>query len=407
MAMDFPIFELGELCDVSIGRTPPRNEFKWFNQDAQSFKWVSIRDMGNCDKYLYKTSETITVEGQREFNIPIVPCNTVILSFKLTIGRVAITGSENMLTNEAIAQLPIKNERVLNKEYLYYYLKNFNYDTLGNTSSIATAVNSKTIKKLPVVVPPYEKQLEIVSILSSLDDKIENNRRINDNLEQHAQALFENLIGNTNLEYSLIASLNHTIETGRRPKGGVANITNGIPSIGAENIKGLGKYDYSKTKYITADFAETMKKGVIKGYELLIYKDGGKPGYFIPNFSIFGEGYPYEDMTLNEHVFLLDFGNKGYNFFAYFFMQTEEVMKYLNAQGSKAAIPGINRNDVESISIPTIDNKEVKEFCSIVEPIITSILVNSKESSRLAFLRDTLLPKLMSGELGIDDISAD
>ena len=201
------------------------------------------------------------------------------------------------------------------------------------------------------------------------------------------------------MEYRLIADINHTIETGRRPKGGVANIASGVPSIGAENIKGLGKYDYSKTKYITADFAGTMKKGIIKGYELLIYKDGGKPGYFIPNFSIFGEGYPYDDMTLNEHVFLLDFGNKGYNFFAYFFMQTEEVMKYLNAQGSKAAIPGINRNDVESIFIPTIDNKEVKEFCDIVEPIITAVLVNSKESSRLATLRDTLLPKLMNGEI--------
>ena len=300
---------------------------------------------------------------------------------------------------------------VTDSKFIYYFVTNPTFRNIAIKSMVGSSgrqrVQQSVLEDLEIALPPLAEQRKIAKILSAIDDKIENNRRINDNLEQHAQALFENLIGNTNLEYSLIASLNHTIETGRRPKGGVANITNGIPSIGAENIKGLGKYDYSKTKYITADFAETMKKGVIKGYELLIYKDGGKPGYFIPNFSIFGEGYPYEDMTLNEHVFLLDFGNKGYNFFAYFFMQTEEVMKYLNAQGSKAAIPGINRNDVESISIPTIDNKEVKEFCSIVEPIITSILVNSKESSRLAFLRDTLLPKLMSGELGIDDISAD
>ena len=300
---------------------------------------------------------------------------------------------------------------VTDSKFIYYFVTNPTFRNIAIKSMVGSSgrqrVQQSVLEDLEIALPPLAEQRKIAKILSAIDDKIENNRRINDNLEQHAQALFENLIGNTNLEYSLIASLNHTIETGRRPKGGVANITNGIPSIGAENIKGLGKYDYSKTKYITADFAETMKKGVIKGYELLIYKDGGKPGYFIPNFSIFGEGYPYEDMTLNEHVFLLDFGNKGYNFFAYFFIQTEEVMKYLNAQGSKAAIPGINRNDVESISIPTIDNKEVKEFCSIVEPIITSILVNSKESSRLAFLRDTLLPKLMSGELGIDDISAD
>lgn len=286
--------------------------------------------------------------------------------------------------------------------YIFYLLNII--DISGYiTGSAQPKLNQANLLAISISLPPLAEQKRIAGILGAIDDKIENNRRINTNLELQAQALFDNIMSNSNLEYKLIADIDHIIETGRRPKGGVANITSGVPSIGAENIKGLGKYDYSKTKYITAEFAETLKKGIIKGYELLIYKDGGKPGYFIPNFSIFGEGYPYEDMTLNEHVFLLDFGNKGYNFFAYFFMQTEEVMKYLNAQGSKAAIPGINRNDVESIFIPTIDNKEVKEFCDIVEPIITAVLVNSKESSRLATLRDTLLPKLMNREIKINN----
>ena len=277
----------------------------------------------------------------------------------------------------------------------YDWVKSF--DTGGTRGNI----NAKTYGDMPIYLPPRHIQDRIVGILGAIDDKIENNRRINTNLELQAQALFGNLISNSNLEYKLIADIEHLIETGRRPKGGVANIANGVPSIGAENIKGLGKYDYSKTKYITEEFAQSLKKGVVKGYELLIYKDGGKPGYFIPNFSIFGEGFPYEKMVLNEHVFLLDFGDRGYNFFAYFYMQTEEVMKYLNAQGSKAAIPGINRNDVESIAIPTIENKTVKEFCARVEPIISAILTNAKESSRLATLRDTLLPKLMNGEIKI------
>ena len=285
-------------------------------------------------------------------------------------------------------------------KFLFYALKlclqQFKLMSQGTSTKFLTAV---ILNNFEISLPSLEEQRRIAGILGAIDDKIENNRRINTNLELQAQALFDNLMSNSNLEYKLIADIDHIIETGRRPKGGVANITSGVPSIGAENIKGLGKYDYSKTKYITAEFAETLKKGIIKGYELLIYKDGGKPGYFIPNFSIFGEGFPYDNMTLNEHVFLLDFGNKGYNFFAYFYMQTEEVMKYLNAQGSKAAIPGINRNDVENISIPTIENEAVKEFCERIEPIITSILVNSKESSRLATLRDTLLPKLMNGEI--------
>ncbi len=289
---------------------------------------------------------------------------------------------------------------LVDNNYLYYLMSSldFHHHHIGGAQPLMT---QDIIGGFEISLPPLEEQRRIAGILGAIDDKIENNRRINTNLELQTQALFNNLMSNSNLEYKLIADIDHVIETGRRPKGGVANITSGVPSIGAENIKGLGKYDYSKTKYITAEFARILKKGIIKGYELLIYKDGGKPGYFIPNFSIFGEGFPYDDMTLNEHVFLLDFGNKGYNFFAYFYMQTEEIMKYLNAQGSKAAIPGINRNDVESIAIPTIENKTVKEFCARIEPIISAILTNAKESSRLAILRDTLLPKLMNGEIKI------
>ena len=286
--------------------------------------------------------------------------------------------------------------------YVYYYfcLESIKQH-IRNVAVGATmpSINTQIMSEIPISLPSLEEQRRIAGILGAIDDKIENNRRINTNLELQAQALFDKLICDENLKYEYIANLEHSIETGRRPKGGVANIANGVPSIGAENIKGLGKYDYSKTKYITKEFAQSLKKGFIKGYELLIYKDGGKPGYFIPNFSIFGEGFPYDKMALNEHVFLLDFGNKGYNFFAYFFFQTEEVMRYLNAQGSKAAIPGINRNDVESIAIPTIENETVKEFCKRVEPIITAILTNAKESSLLATLRDTLLPKLMNGEI--------
>jgi type I restriction enzyme S subunit len=298
----------------------------------------------------------------------------------------------------------LRHNEKIESLYLYYILQSQSIiDELQmlaeSRSGTFPQITFAELSRLEVKLPNREVQRQILGILGAIDDKIENNRRINSNLELQAQALFNNLMSNSNLEYKLIVDIDHVIETGRRPKGGVANITSGVPSIGAENIKGLGKYDYSKTKYITAEFARILKKGIIKGYELLIYKDGGKPGYFIPNFSIFGEGFPYDDMTLNEHVFLLDFGNKGYNFFAYFYMQTEEIMKYLNAQGSKAAIPGINRNDVESVFIPTMENKAVKDFCAMVEPIITSILVNSKESSRLATLRDTLLPNLMNGEI--------
>ena len=329
-------------------------------------------------------------------NVALVQSKGIIVGRKGSVGTVYYSDKPFYCIDTAYYILP--NDEKYDFKWLYYRLKSLHLDKLNEDSAVP-GLNRETAYAQEFPLPPLAEQRRIAGILGAIDDKIENNRRINTNHELQAQALFDELICNENLKYEYIANLEHSIETGRRPKGGVANIANGVPSIGAENIKGLGKYDYSKTKYITEEFAQSLKKGFIKGYELLIYKDGGKPGYFIPNFSIFGEGFPYETMALNEHVFLLDFGDRGYNFFSYFFFQTEEIMRYLNAQGSKAAIPGINRNDVEGIAIPTIENKTVKEFCARVEPIITAILTNAKESSHLATLRDTLLPKLMNGEI--------
>ena len=278
-------------------------------------------------------------------------------------------------------------------------------------------LNQDNLRRITFSLP--EKVDEVSSILSSLDSKIENNRKICANLEAQAQALFkhwfidfapfkdgkfvESELGMIpeGLIYKRIEDMPHTLETGKRPAGGVKGIDNGVPSIGAENIKGLGCYDYSKTKYVIREYYDSMKKGKIHGYELLVYKDGGKPGYFIPNFAIFGEGYPYKEMCLNEHVFKLDFGNKGYSLFAYFFFKTKQIMSYLNAQGAKAAIPGINSKDIEVIMMPTLENECVRNYCNEVEDILTQILVLSKESSRLSSLRDTLLPKLMSGEIKV------
>ena len=305
--------------------------------------------------------------------------------------------------------------------YLYYLMTtlDFHHHHIGGAQPLMT---QDIIGDFTIKLPSLSVQKEIVSILKSLDDKIECNRRINDNLEHQSRTLFkswfidyepckdgdfvETEIGRMpkDLLVKRVSEIPHTIETGRRPKGGVGEISFGVPSVGAEHVKGLGNYDYSKTKYITEEYAASLKTGKINGYELLIYKDGGKPGYFIPNYSIFGEGYPFEECYLNEHVFKLDFGNKGYNAFCYFYFWTDYVMNYLNAQGGKAAIPGINRQDIENIQIFAPENELVKRFEDIVLPSIRQILFNCKESRRLAQLRDTLLPRLMSGELKVNEL---
>lgn len=139
-----------EYFDITIGKTPPRKEHEWFSTNQQDERWVSISDMGNCELYISNTSERLTHDAVRRFNIVIVPDNTVLLSFKLTVGRLAITDGE-MVTNEAIAHFKTNMKEI--NPYLYCYFKNFNYQSLGSTSSIATAVNSKIIKGMPFVIP--------------------------------------------------------------------------------------------------------------------------------------------------------------------------------------------------------------------------------------------------------------
>ena len=322
------------------------------------------------------------------------------------------------VSDNAIAVSP---KGIVDFHFLYYLMStlDFHHHHIGGAQPLMT---QDIIGDFNIKFPSLKVQQRIASFLKSLDDKIEVNRRINDNLEQQAQALYkswfvdfepfkdqpfvESELGMIpqELDVKYVSDIPHVLETGRRPKGGVGELTSGVPSVGAESVKGIGTYDYSKTKYITEDYAKSLKTGKVTGYELLIYKDGGKPGYFIPNYSIFGEGYPFEECFLNEHVFKLDFDDRGYNAFCYFYFKTDYVMNYLNAQGGKAAIPGINKQDVENLLIFSPKNEIVQEYGKLVLPIIQKILFNCKESRRLAELRDTLLPRLMSGELKVNDL---
>ena len=176
--VDFPnderiICRADEYFDISIGKTPPRKEHQWFTERSEDIVWVSISDMGNCGMFIEDSSEYLTKEAIEKFNIKIVPENTVLLSFKLTVGRVAIA-SIPLTTNEAIAHFKTKNTDI--NEYLYCYLRQFNFQSLGSTSSIATAVNSKIIKSMPFVVPTDKEMSEFHALVSPMFTEILKNQ---------------------------------------------------------------------------------------------------------------------------------------------------------------------------------------------------------------------------------------
>lgn len=157
--------------DITIGKTPSRNDKQCFVKQNIGVPWVSISDMGNINSYVLNTAENLTREAVKKYNVKVVPPGTILLSFKLTVGRVAIT-STGMCTNEAIAHFYINYD--YQRTYTYFYLKNFKYNILGNTSAISKAVNSQIIKAMPVIMPRQEVIKEFSGYVTPILEQIKN-----------------------------------------------------------------------------------------------------------------------------------------------------------------------------------------------------------------------------------------
>lgn len=187
-----------EIANITIGKTPPRKIKECFSFNDADIKWLSISDLGKCGMYVWNTNEKLTQKAIDKYNVIIIPENTIVLSFKLTVGRIAITANK-MATNEAIAHFNLKDQTML--YYLYCYLKNFDYRKLGSTSSIATAVNSKIIKEMPIGIPNESKLYWFNEKIKPLFEKIKLNESENITLEQLRDTLLPKLMnGEINLD---------------------------------------------------------------------------------------------------------------------------------------------------------------------------------------------------------------
>lgn len=190
---DWALNRMNDLAKVGIGRTPPRKEPQWFSTVASDVKWISIKDMGNDGVFIFNTSEFLTKEAIDKFNVPIIPKDTVVLSFKMTVGRVAIT-IEDMVSNEAIAYFKLDETTPISKEYLYLYLKNYQYEMLGSTSSIVTAINSTMIKEMDVLVPDQATMRNFAESVVPMFEKIKTNQQQIQTLTQLRDTLLPKLM---------------------------------------------------------------------------------------------------------------------------------------------------------------------------------------------------------------------
>ena len=317
------------------------------------------------------------------------------------IGNVTTISDVNSVIIQNTIGFDVKKD-LLSDLFLFYFFR-YKLDAIKqfDRGSGQPSIKKTDLLCMEVNFPALKIQEKIASILSSLDDKIELNQRQNNNLEQQAQALFKSVYDTNNK--GVLADIVDVVESGSRPKGGA--VSNGIPSIGAENIEKFGVYDYSKEKFIDKNFYDKMKRGKVISGDVLLYKDGAYTG----KVSLALDGYPHNICAVNEHVFIIRSKQISSQFFLYFCLSDEKNKNYLHTlAASKAAQPGLNQGELLGLPIFIPNPTIVRDFTQSVSPMMHKIAANAIENNKLAAIRDALLPKLMSGEIDVSnvDISA-
>ncbi|MGH7866816.1 MAG: hypothetical protein ACREP9_04065, partial [Candidatus Dormibacteraceae bacterium] len=229
------------------------------------------------------------------------------------------------------------------------------------------------------------------------------------------EALFSQLCGTALMTLGTLSSLPdgwtlgslgeilQVIETGSRPRGGVSSYSSGIVSLGAESIVGLGQYDFAKTKFVPQEYFMSMKRGIVSDRDVLLYKDGGRPGEFEPHATLVGEGFPFGTLCINEHVYRLRAKPPFFQEWLYFWLASAQLMDAMRRGGTGVAIPGLNLTAVRALPIAVPPANVLEKFRAVAEPLVGAVLGRARESVALSALRDVLLPRLLSGSLRVRD----
>lgn len=326
---------------------------------------------------------------------------------------------DHSVASTGFAVLRNIDDRKADTKFVFYYLTLpyiVNYlDSIAQASQTTYPTFSpKDLGRINLPNIDIITQNKIASILSKYDDLIENNNRRIKILEQMAENLYKEWFvrfrfpGHENTrfdnelpcgwEFKRLGEFGISLDSGSRPSGGIdSSLTTGVPSLGAEAVKGLAEFDYSSVKYIPHEHYNKMKRGKFDGNAILIYKDGA----YIGKTTTFRNDFPFRIFAVNEHVFLMKSNNFSYQNYLYFTLHQKEYFYLMQNLNRNSAQPGLAQSDITRIKVTVPSENIVKQFNAIIEPIFVEVFQLAKVNKNLAQQRDMLLPRLMSGKLKV------
>ena len=185
-------YKLKDIFDLQMGKTPSRNNIEYWN--ANDYKWISIADLTKTSKYISETKEYLSESAVGGSGIKVIPANTVVMSFKLSIGKTAIT-AENMYSNEAIMAFHDKHIVEILPEYIYYMFKYKNWDEGSNKAVMGKTLNKATLSEVEIEICSITEQRKIVSVLDKMSSALEKREDELSALDNLIKARFVEMFG--------------------------------------------------------------------------------------------------------------------------------------------------------------------------------------------------------------------
>ena len=346
-------------------------------------------------KYVSKTAKTLTEKGLSEVKNTLLPPDAVCVScIGSDLGKVVIT-TEKTVTNQQINSIIVDKDR-FDVSFVYYAMlilgKELNF--ISKTSTAVPIVNKSSFSSYEIQCPSLDQQKRIAAILSALDSKIECNQKINDNLYAQAKAIFANRFIN-------LASVPDGWRTGNLLD--IANYLNGLAMHKFRPLEdeiGLPVLKIKELRQGSCDSSSELCSPNIKS-EYIVH-DGDV--IFSWSGSLLVDIWCGGTCGLNQHLFKVT--SDVYDKWFYYLWTAHHLDRFIAIAADKATTMGhIKREELSKAEVLIPSEESYMEISSIMQPIFELMISNRIEARKLAALRDELLPKLMSGEIDVSEVS--
>ncbi|MBN5215455.1 restriction endonuclease subunit S [Serratia ureilytica] len=389
---EWDFLKIRQMGTVITGKTPSKNAPSEWGED---YNFVTPSDYRNYLKYARTSSRKLSELGFNSHKKRLIPKNSVLVTCIGSDMGKTVLNSSDCFTNQQINSL-IPNNSVIDYDFAYYLFKNNEavFKSLGSDGTAVPILNKSDFENIDFLIPDLPEQKAIASVLSSLDDKIDLLHRQNKTLESMAETLFRQYFIEEAQEDWEDCNITDLFEVRDGTHASPKQSVSGYPLVTSKHI-GSGIIDFNNTYLISEeDYSSINKRSKVEKFDIL--------------FSMIGTiGSTHIELSDKINYAIKNVGllktsqNHDWKFYTYLWLLSSEGKDFIHATKSGSTQEYISLGSLRSIVFNKPDNNTLRKFNNIAEIHFNKIYKNNKQIITLEKLRDTLLPKLMIGEVRV------